>query len=316
MFVLWVLSWVLFFVNKIPFIKPIVTIASFYYGRTTIWKVLVKIRKAFINFNAIIGVYMVYKTTDFSYDNILAGFAGMGHQYLEIFMNFTKRLFYWFVELFDHKIVPNVPNNPSLPKGDNGIWTPLDYKNNPILNNFTPESSLREWYKTPLNIYINTTPWYKDLTTWLWIAGVANSLGVLYCGYGYSKLNPYNWFLGTPSTTAEASFLDRQSKINTYDDRFYPFTNINPYAPRVAGWDRLRVQIFGESLAEINERMIDKDYAMSEYLAIAVDKAAKGSQTPVSTCSLTPNIAALGVGIKIVSGSSFMEAIEASTSSN
>lgn len=127
--------------------------------------------------------------------------------------------------------------------------------------------------------------------------------------YGYRKLNPYNWFLGSPSTTAEAAFLDRQSKINTYDDRFYPFTNINPYAP---WWERLRMQIFGESLAEINERMIDKDFAMRDYLAIAVDKTAKGSQTPVSTDTLTPNIAALG--IKNVSGSSFMDAIEASTS--
>ena len=59
---------------------------------------------------------MVYKTVGFSFDNIAAGFAVMGHTYLEILVNFTKRLFNWFVELFDHKIVPNVPdNNPKPP---------------------------------------------------------------------------------------------------------------------------------------------------------------------------------------------------------
>jgi hypothetical protein len=59
--------------------------------------------------------------------------------------------------------------------------------------------------------------------------------------------------------------------------------------------------------------MADQNYAMSEYLAIAVDKLAKGSQTPISGCA-TPNIGMVGVGMKTVSGSSFMEAIEASTS--
>jgi hypothetical protein len=54
---------------------------------------------------------MVFKSVGFSMDNILAGFSGMGHQYLEIFTNFTKRLFNWFVELFDHKVVPNVPKD-------------------------------------------------------------------------------------------------------------------------------------------------------------------------------------------------------------
>jgi len=32
-----------------------------------------------------------------------------------------------------------------------------------------------DWYK-PYNITINTTPWYRDITTWLWIGGVAGSI--------------------------------------------------------------------------------------------------------------------------------------------
>ena len=91
---LWLFTAVLSYAHKIPYIKYIISTLSIMYGRTTIWKVLIKIRKGFIIFNAIIGVYMVFKTVGFSYDNILAGFVGMGHSYLEIFTNFTKKLFH------------------------------------------------------------------------------------------------------------------------------------------------------------------------------------------------------------------------------
>jgi len=74
MLYLWLLSWVIFFIHKIPFIGRISTLLSLYYGRTTVWRILFKIRKAFVIFNALIGVYMVYKTTGFGLDNLLAGF--------------------------------------------------------------------------------------------------------------------------------------------------------------------------------------------------------------------------------------------------
>jgi len=65
----------------------------------------------FIAFIAVIGMYMVYKTTGFSTDNILAGFARMGHSYLEIFIYFNKKLFNRIFDLFDYKVVPNLPSN-------------------------------------------------------------------------------------------------------------------------------------------------------------------------------------------------------------
>jgi len=37
----------------------------------------------------------------------------MAHTYLEIFNNFTKSLFNRIFELFNHKVLPNVPNNNS-----------------------------------------------------------------------------------------------------------------------------------------------------------------------------------------------------------
>jgi hypothetical protein len=233
MFTLWLLSWLLFFVNKLPFIKPIVTLLSLYYGRTTWWKLLVKIRKAFIIFNAAIGVYIVFKTTGFSYDNILAGFSGMGYQYIEIFMNFTKRLFNWFIELFDHKLVPNVPGNPSLPtnKPKFGWSSPTAAGHdltNPITSNLkeylSSQPSLRDkwsqpisWFDSPLNININTTPWYKDLTTWIWIGTIVSAtagiVGIGYLGYIYLS-DPISAFFKSGAG---------------------PTTNVNPPSPDCSG---------------------------------------------------------------------------------
>jgi hypothetical protein len=39
MFMLWLLSWVIFYAHKIPFIGKITTFLSIWYGRTTVWKI-------------------------------------------------------------------------------------------------------------------------------------------------------------------------------------------------------------------------------------------------------------------------------------
>jgi hypothetical protein len=394
MFMLWIISGILGYAHKIPFIGKIITLLSFWYGRTTIWKILVKVRKGFVAFNALIGVYMVYKSIGFGPDNILAGFVGMGHTYLEVFINFNKRLFNWIFDIFDYKVVPNVPNTPptsppswwptSHPSPKAGQWA------EDILNN--PSFSLREIYtKGGVNLNINTTPWYRDLTTWMWIAGAASAIGVIYCGYqfltnplflndwfsprvtridpnirpnspinppvtniipptdsniveggisksivtflsaGYSKLNPFNWFTAPTSGAIEAryeNFLAKQFELNTYDERFYPHTNINPFAP----WhQRLKMLLLGENVAEYQQRMLDKDYALRDYIAIQIkDTKIDGSFTPnVPTTpvgggmtpvkwwpSSSPNVGHVGVGVKGVSGSGITEVIQASTSHN
>jgi len=155
---LWLVTAVLSYAHKIPFIKQIISVLSLWYGRTTFWKILIKLRKAFIIFNAIIGVYMVYKTVGFSYENVLAGFVGMGHNYLEIFTNFTTKLFHWFVELFDHRVIPNVPTD----KGGGKIWSPRGIESNshyplPDTNKIF-ENSLRKSYNSLLNNKGLTTP--------------------------------------------------------------------------------------------------------------------------------------------------------------
>jgi len=185
MLMLWLVTALISYGSKIPFIKQIISMLSLYYGRTTIWKVLVKLRKAFILFNAAIGVYLTFKTVGFSYDNILAGFVGKGNSYLEIFTNFTKRLFNWFVELFDLKVIPNVPGDNGTGGGGTKIKDALWTSNDRHLIQPKVEDSLRKSYNSLLNIQvepvqINTpTKWYKDLSTWLWIVG---GVAVVYLG--------------------------------------------------------------------------------------------------------------------------------------
>lgn len=393
MFLLWVISGVLAYAHKIPFIGKIITLLSFWYGKTTIWKILVKVRKLFIVFNALIGVFMVYKTIGFGPDNILAGFVGMGHTYLEIFVNFNKRLFNWIFDIFDYKVVPNVPNTP--PTSPPSWWpsTPTSPKSKQwaeeILNN--PSFSLREIYtKGGINLNVNTTPWYRDLSTWLWLAGAVSAIGVIYCGYqfatnpafvsdwfsprvraedviprrnnpinppvtnivpptdaniaeggiaqsvvtfltaGYSKLNPFNWF-STPSASSTRArmenFMSNQNELVTNDNRFYPFTNINPLAP----WhQRLKMLVIGESVAEYQQRMQDIDYALRDFSYISVKDVrefgsmtpagvltpAPGGMTPVAWWPSSPSVTNIGVGIKGVSGSGLTEVIQASTSYN
>jgi hypothetical protein len=176
MFTLWLITTILVYAHKIPYIGRIVSLLSLWYGRTTWWKILIKIRKLFILFNALIGVYVVFKTVGFSSDNIFDGFAGMGHTYIELLFNFTKRLFNWIFDLFDYKIVPNLPNTPPSSKIHKYLWSPrgLDLSWNNPLPDFSKVS--KDLLNSPFNININSTSTsrarYKDLSTWLWIGGI------------------------------------------------------------------------------------------------------------------------------------------------
>lgn len=181
---LYLLTGVLGYAHRIPYIGRIVSLLSLWYGRTTIWKILVKIRKAFIVFNALIGVYIVFKSVGFSTDNLIGGVYGVGHTYLESLYRMTKGIFYWFVELFDHKVVPNVPGDvPNIPK----------YPSIPLHNYSNPKPTLFDFSDAAVKsrdifgfydrIEIPHKPWYRDSSTWLWIAGVACAIGLGVLGY-------------------------------------------------------------------------------------------------------------------------------------
>lgn len=272
---------------------------------------------------------MVYKTTGFGTDNLLAGFAGMGHTYVEIFINFNKRVFNWLFDLFDHKVVPNLPNdgpNPSIreklfPTSNNTLpsnkylWVDEAF-NKPRNKDF----DLNEWIKTPYNVNINPTPWYRDSTTWIWFGGTMLTAGVIYLGYkifmdplfiedlpiignwfnkgtptgvvdtavvvtspngsitptnatapefvqgsstggtkslltmiggGFKKLNPATWFLSTVDVEAQERAFAEIQWTDKYDNRFYPFTEVNPYDHWLTRW---RISWLGETTFERRAR--------------------------------------------------------------
>lgn len=391
MFYLWVISGILAYSRKLPFINKFINLLSFWYGRTTIWKILVKIRKIFIIFNALLGVLLVFKTTGFSTDNILAGFSAIGYTYIEILTNFTKRLFRWFVELFDHKIVPNVPgeggyfSRPSTPK-NKSIFIPYTEVTGLDLSNLTESDrfSLRTLYKdqsTP------TTSWYKDSSTWLWILGIVSILGVSYFTYKFitdplfitniwpsngpnspsthsvgdgsstvsptsnhnitpntsngiitsfltltNKLNPINWFTNNTSINSiRENFIARQNNLNTFDNRYYPFTDVNPYDSWLT---KMRISWLGETTYELNNRLREKALAMRELDVFKVNsptsvvssinnspalRALSGFNTPswpTHSVGNTPKLGNVGLGLKYTSNTGLMESIEASSSFN
>ena len=117
LFFMYGISWFILLANKIPIIRKLIPLLKAYYGKTSIWKLIIIFRKIFIVFNAIIGVYSVFKFTGIGSESILANFVGMGYSYIDILINFAKRLFNWFLDLFDYKIVPNVSNN-----NNNSSW--------------------------------------------------------------------------------------------------------------------------------------------------------------------------------------------------
>jgi len=183
---LYIITGVLGYAHKIPIIGRILTLAGLWYGKTTIWKILVLFRKVFIVVNAVIGVYMVFKTAGFSSENLIVGWLAVGETYFQTLAGLTGKLFRWFVELFDHKIVPNVPGDNggtwfSKPKviENKSIFVPSNLNISDIIEN--KPFSLRDLYKD--GIISNSNPWYTDKTTWYWIAGTACTLGFIYFSY-------------------------------------------------------------------------------------------------------------------------------------
>src|SRR5437868_12021919 len=75
LFIMQLISGILVLGNKIPIIKKIVSLLIIYYGKTSIWKILLISRKIFIIINAIIGVFTVFKITGLGGESILANFV-------------------------------------------------------------------------------------------------------------------------------------------------------------------------------------------------------------------------------------------------
>lgn len=183
MFYLWLFTGILGYLHKIPIIKSLITLLSLWYGRTTWWSLLIKIRKGFIMFNALIGVYAVFKTIGYTPETFWALFSGMGSNYIEIFTNFTTKLYNWFYNLFNNH-TPNIPNN----RGNKPSILDLKFpKDIPQLNKPLDGFSLRELYKNGTISTDTTSSWYNRL--W-WTLAIGGTLAALYFGYKFI-IDPY-----------------------------------------------------------------------------------------------------------------------------
>lgn len=171
--VLYLLSLVSFVSHKIPFLSKFIPILKKMAGKTPFWTLLILSRKVFVLFNALLAMYFVSKLAGWDQGSFLGAFVGMGTVYVEIFTNFIKTSFNWFLELFDMKIVPQVPkdkpNFPFSPSSGYGWFTKPAVENNYL----DIAEKAKSWYSSPTNIDGNSIPWYRDWswTSLLYVAG-------------------------------------------------------------------------------------------------------------------------------------------------
>ena len=173
---MFIISALLTYANKIPFVNKLTGYIAKKYAKTTWLLVLIKLRKAFIIFNAIIGVITVFKVTGYSSDNMIAGLYGLGYTYVEMFSSFVRRLFNFIFEFFDHKVVPNFPENPPSIKGK--------IKSKDGLAKIADLASKQE-YESLRATYLDATPSSNSWSwgTWLLYGTLAIvGIGIIYAG--------------------------------------------------------------------------------------------------------------------------------------
>jgi len=163
--ILYILSWIGFLANKLPILSKLSPILKKMLGKTPFWTSLIFMRKGFVIFNALIAMYGLMKLTGLDQGSFMGAFVGMGTVYVEILSNFISKSFAWFLDLFDMKIVPQLPkdkpNFPSFgsPSGGYG-WTTKPMTDN---NYIDIAEKAKSWYTSPP---VESQPsWYRD---WSW----------------------------------------------------------------------------------------------------------------------------------------------------
>ena len=184
---LFILSTLLTYANRIPIINRLIGYITKRYAKTTWLLMLIKLRKLFVIINAIIGVITVFKISGYSSDNFICGLYGLGTTYVEMLTGFVKRIFVWFCDLLDFKVVPNVPKGP----GSNINWKWWGPKENtwytkPMgvdgFSKITELANNQDFYKGPFGNTGNNSNW--SFVSILYYGSIALiTLGTLYLGY-------------------------------------------------------------------------------------------------------------------------------------
>ena len=205
-------------------------------GKKTLWDVtkfgLVLVRKFIVVFSAIIGVVVIGHKIGFSTDNVIGGLYGYGAEYFKMLTSTVFKLFSWFCDLFNLKIVPNVPQNaPSWywwgPKEhtwyDKGIMPEG-------LSKIIETAKSQDFYKTPYSTAQESLSW----GSWLWYLGLGLlGVGILYFGYQvFTDPSFLSYFSKNPQPSTPEGSTTPLAPANTPFELLTPRASaINPSTP-------------------------------------------------------------------------------------
>jgi hypothetical protein len=159
----YILSWLGYFAHKLPFLWRLAPFATKFVAKSTLLASLILFRKAFIVFNAIIGMAFVLKLGVLDNGSIFSNISMIGNTYLELFGNFVAKVFSVIVEFFDYKVTPIDTFKPGPTYGPSS--TGYGWYTNPMSKNSYLEmaEAATKWHKNPFSsqsILDDPTPWY------------------------------------------------------------------------------------------------------------------------------------------------------------
>lgn len=250
---MFIISTLLAYGHKLPIISKIINILSLWYGKTAWWRVLVNLRKAFMVFNALIGVCTVLNLSGFNIENFLASCYMLGLTYFEMFTYGVSRIFTWFYNLFD-KITPNpsVPNNSSpkflkLPSFNTSEIPKMPDYPNPAKGPTSVGWSVTDFLKPK-----EPEPTGWSIPSWVWYVGAAAlTIGAVYLGYQVITSEQFRDWLA-PHHTNTRSF---NPNLPPTDPAGVPLPSSIPSSPNTPSTGILST--IGKKFYSINKSITD-----------------------------------------------------------
>lgn len=189
---LFLFTFIIAYIHKIPFVSKIIKLLKLWYGRTTWWHLLAKVRKAFVVFNAIIGIMAMINSVDV--DISLDGLRTLLYSYLTMFKSFGTNVLHWFADKLGIIIVPNqtdinYPKTIEIGSHKDDIDRIRIYnakrkeyeevlKKIEELQRLEQKRSLSNWFSWVIGASDSLIP------SWVWYTGIAVvSAGVIFIGY-------------------------------------------------------------------------------------------------------------------------------------